>query len=175
MFGGTGSIVQSGWVVQDIDSALEAWLARGAGPFWLGRHITDIAFDYRGETTSLDLSVAWGQFGPIQIELIQQHGPGQSAFKDSYPMDAPAGLGGFHHMGLMNDNFDAAFTGCITQHLECALKGAFNGTRFAFMDTRVYYGFMIELTECTGSIRDFYAEIEAAATRWDGRMPIRPL
>lgn len=175
MFAGAGSIVQSGWFVRDIDEALEHWLGKGAGPFWVGRHLYDFDFYYRGNPAQLDLSVAWGQFGAIQIELVQQHNDGPSAFRDSFPGDLPEGAGAFQHMGLFNPSYDTAYDGVVAQGFECALRGVSNGTRFAFMDTRPAFGFMLELTEMTPAIVSFYGEVEEAAKGWDRSNPIRNL
>ena len=175
MFAGAGSILQSGWVVRDIDEALEHWLKKGAGPFWVGRNLWDFDFQYRGNPTHLDLSVAWGQLGGIQIELVQQHNDAPSAFRDSFPGQIPGGPGAFQHMGLFNPSYEQAYNDVVAQGYECALRGVSNGTRFAYMDTREPFGFMIELTEMTPAIVEFYGEVERAAKDWDGSNPIRSL
>ena len=174
MFAGVGSIIQSGWVVRDMDEALEHWLAKGAGPFWVARRQTDFELFYREDPVKLDLSVAWGQFGAIQIELVQQHNDAPSAFRDSFPGEIPGGHGGaFQHMGLFNPSYEEAYRDVLAQGFDCSLRGCVNGTRFAFMDTREAFGFMLELTEMSPEMVGFYAEIEQASKDWDGSNPLR--
>lgn len=174
MFTGSQPFVQAAWFVEDIDRALAIWIGRGAGPFRLARNMS-IDTEYRGSPSQLDLSVAWGQFGGMQVECVQQHNDAPSAFLDSYPDGPPTGIGGIHHMGMINPDYDAAMAGCRAQGFEPATAGNFDGTRFAHIDTRESCGFMTELTEATEAILTFYADIEKSAEGWDGSDPIRPL
>lgn len=174
MFQGAQAIVQAAWFVADIDAALAIWLERGAGPFRVARRLL-IDTDYRGASSRLDLSVAWGQLDGMQVECVQQHNNAPSAFRDSYPDGPPAGLGGIHHFGMINADYDRALVGCLTQGFGPATSGEFNGTRFAHIDTRAAYGFMTELTEGTPDIFSFYRDIAESARDWDGSEPIRPL
>ena len=174
MFAGADRIVQCAWVVNDIDAALDIWIRRGAGPFRVARHLV-LGLDYRGRPVELDLSVAWGQFDGMQVELIQQHNDADSAFRDSFPNGVPEGVGSIHHLGMLNGDYDKALAGCAALDFVPATSGNFNGTRFAHVDTRAAYGFMTELTEATTDILNFYRDIEESARDWDGHDPIRPL
>lgn len=174
MWKGAGPFVQAAWFVADIDAALAIWVARGAGPFRLARHLL-IDTEYRGTPSRLELSVAWGQFDGMQIECVQQHNDAASAFHDSYPDGPPPGIGGIHHFGMVNDDYDRALAGCLALGFSPATSGNFNGTRFAHIDTREAYGFMSELTEATPEIRAFYGDLVESARDWDGSDPIRPL
>lgn len=174
MFSGASAFVQTAWYVQDIDAALAIWIKRGAGPFRLARNLV-IDTDYRGHTSEIELSVAWGQFDGMQVECIQQHNTAPSAFKDSYPGGPPPGIGGVHHLGMINEDYDKALAGCSALGFRPSTAGNFDGTRFAHIDTRDAYGFMTELTEATEAILTFYRDIEGSAKNWDGENPIRPL
>ena len=174
MFSGANALVQAAWYVRDLDAALAIWIERGAGPFRVARHMV-IDTEYRGQPSQLELSVAWGQFDGMQVECVQQHNDAASAFKDSYPDGPPPGIGGIHHFGMINHDYDKAFAGCLSQGFQPATSGDFNGTRFAHVDTREAYGFMTELTEGTDAILTFYRDVEESARDWDGKDPIRPL
>ena len=174
MFAGAGPIIQSAWFVRDFDESLGVWLGRGAGPFMVARNmVIDVA--YRGEPTQLELSVAWGQFDGMQIELIQQHDDNPSAFRDSYPDGPEGGEGSHHHLGMLNDDYEKCFNDVVARGYVAATSGCFNGTHFAHFDTHATLGFMTELTEATPDILDFYRRVAEAAKDWDGSDPVRPI
>ena len=53
-----GPCVQQGYVVPDIHAAMQHWLARGVGPFYIEEHISpDGEFD--GKAFSPDISAAF--------------------------------------------------------------------------------------------------------------------
>ncbi len=174
MFAGASPLVQNAWFVRDLDAALAIWIQRGAGPFRVARQM-EVDTEYRGTPSRLVLSVAWGQFDGMQVECIQQHNDAPSAFTDSYPDGPPSGVGGIHHFGMINHDYDKALAGCLALGYQPATAGNFNGTRFAHIDTRQMLGFMTELTEATDAILDFYRDIEESAKAWDGTDPLRPL
>ena len=174
MFAGAGPIIQSAWVVRNFDESRGVWIARGAGPFMVSRRmVIDVA--YRGQPAQLDLSVAWGQFDGMQIELVQQHDDGPSAFRDSFPDGPKGGEGSHHHLGMLNSDYDKCFNDCIARGYVAATSGCFNGTRFAHFDTCATFGFMTELTEATEPLLDFYQRVAEAAEGWDGSDPVRQI
>lgn len=174
MFPGANAFMQAAYLVRDFDTALDHWLKQGAGPFYVGRRMTlDLA--YRDRPAKLELSVAWGQFDGIQVELIEQHCTNPSAFRDLFPEGVADGPGSLHHMGMLNHDYDKAMAGATALGYRPATSGCFDGTRFAHMDARPAYGFMIELTEATPNILAFYDTVEKAARGWTGADPVRPL
>lgn len=174
MFAGSSALIQHAWFVKDLDAALAIWIERGAGPFRVARNML-IDTEYRGQPSRLELSVAWGQFDGMQVECIQQHNDAPSAFKDSYADGPPPGVGGIHHFGMINPDYDKALAGCLALGYTPATSGNFDGTRFAHVDTREALGFMTELTEATDAILGFYRDIEESAKDWNGEDPLRPL
>jgi hypothetical protein len=69
-----GSVRQLGFVVHDLDLALEYWTKTlGVGPFFTIRKITPEPWRYRGEPSSAPcVSLALANSGKVQIEIIQQ-------------------------------------------------------------------------------------------------------
>lgn len=173
MFKGSGPFIQSGWAVADIDEAVDAWLAKGAGPFFVKRDVRDIPAVYRGSPTQVDLDIAWGQLGGLQIELVAQRSHGPSCYRDTFPDGFPTGGGGFHHLAMMNPDFDLAYSSCIAEAFTPAHSGALDGTRVCYFDTRNRFGFMLEITEATPAILEFYEHIKVSAEGWDGSDPTR--
>ena len=80
--------IQNAYVVADLDAAIERWHRLwGLGPFFVRRHIVLPQVRYRGRAAALDISAAYVQAGPIQVELVTQHDAAPSAFRDMF---APA-------------------------------------------------------------------------------------
>lgn len=164
---------QSAWVVESLDEAMAYWTKIcGVGPFYV---IPDCAIEnyaYRGQSGgALRFSGALAQAGPIQIELIQQHGDDPSAYRDVYP----AGTGGFHHVCAFAKDYDADVERYRSAGASVAHSGQFGDMRFCYLDTRSAMGCMTELIEDRQSIRDMFAVVANAAVNWDGSDPIRYL
>ena len=57
----------------------------GSGPFFVAEHIPLRRAVHRGVERTLDHSSAYGQWGGVMVEFVQQNNPGPSAFHDMYP------------------------------------------------------------------------------------------
>src|ERR1700677_2280926 len=65
-----GKIAQIGYVVRDIDAAMDNWIEHGVGPwFYVDRVQTDY-FRYRGADSAMEMSVALANSGDIEISDI---------------------------------------------------------------------------------------------------------
>lgn len=175
MFRGAAPFMQAGWVVADIDEAIDAWIEHGAGPFFVQRGIVGLPSLYRSTATTIDLAVAWSYLGGLQIELIQQTCDNPSCYRDSFASGLPRGKGGFHHMAMLNPDFDLAYAACRELGFVEAQSGSLDGPRVAYFDTRAQYGFMIEITEACDQLVSFYDELLAAQTDCQGLRIAREL
>jgi len=166
-------IVQNAYVVNDVFKAAERMTELvGAGPFFVLEHIPLSECLYRGDKVDFDHTSAYGQCGPIMIELVQQNNDGPSAFRDMY---AP-GEEGLHHVASFTDDFDAEVARYAALGFEAAnLATTTGGTRFAYIDTVSMLGHMVEFYQDDKGVRDFYAMVAAAAEGWDGTDPVRVL
>lgn len=163
---------QMAWVVDDLEAAVRRWVeSSNVGPFYVIAHAKVERVRYRGVPAQLDFSGALAQAGDIQIELIQQHNDGPSAYRDVFPKGAQ----GFHHMCTFVDDFDAEIARYAARGAVAAVDGAFGDMRFAYLDTRADLGHMTEIIEDRASIRDVFKIVADAAADWDGRDPIRYL
>lgn len=159
--------MQIAYHVADIDAAMPVWQHRfGVGPFIVRRHIALDEVSYRGVPTTLDISAAHVQAGPIQIELVMQHCDQKSAFRDCYGPDEE----GIHHVALFPEDHDALvahYTGlgfAIASDLITAeRRGA------SYLDTRAAIGHMTEIYRVNASLHEFYTLIAEAAANWDGQ------
>lgn len=98
---------QLAYFVPDVrDAALAHHEMFGSGPYFVADNIPLRASVHRSESRLLDHSSAYGQWGTVMIEFVQQNTPGPSAFHDIYPEGS--GRYGFHHVALFVDDVDAA-------------------------------------------------------------------
>lgn len=77
-----GSINQIGYVVRDIDAAMDRWVRHGVGPWFYIGDVTVDYFRYRGADSDLKMSVALANSGDLQLELIQQRNDAPPMYKD---------------------------------------------------------------------------------------------
>ena len=90
----TRPIVQVAYFVSDVRAAARQMHRRfGAGPFFVADRI-DLAWgSHRGEPREFLHSSAYGQWGDVMMELVQQDEEGPSPFRDLYG----PGEEGIHH------------------------------------------------------------------------------
>ena len=159
--------IQNAYYVNDIDAAIDRWhRAWGLGPFFVRRHLVLPTVSYRGSPTTLDISAAYVQAGPIQIELVTQHDDTPSAFRTMFS----AGQEGFHHVAMVPDDYAATLRHyqelnfpVITELKTAAGRGA------AYIDTRAMLGHMVEVYLPSNSLTQLYEQVADAAKTWDGQ------
>jgi hypothetical protein len=161
------AIVQQAYYVRDLDTAIERWHGLlGIGPFFVRRHIALSEVRYRGRPSSLDISAAYVQAGPIQLELVTQHDDVPSGFRDMYAGDAE----GLHHVAVIPEDYAGLIAryesiGCpVTTELRTA-----SGRGAAYVDTRALNGHMLEVYLPNEGLRALYRDVAEAAATWDGR------
>jgi hypothetical protein len=159
--------VQIAYHVRDIDEAMSRWQRSfGLGPFVVRRHIALEQVLYRGAPSSLDISAAHVQAGPVQIELVVQHNDAPSAFRDSFGPDQE----GIHHTALVPDDHDAMVAHYKNHGFAVATEFVTGEGRGAsYVDARSAMGHMVEIYRVNQSLHDFYAFIADAAAAWDGK------
>lgn len=139
----------------------------GSGPYFVADHIPLRRSHHRGTERALDHSSAYGQWGEVMIEFVQQNNPGPSAFRDLYPEQS--GRWGLHHVALFADDVDAAIARYAAAGMPLAQRcEMMDGFVFAFVDARAQFGHMIELYAPVPTLVDFYATVADAARHWCG-------
>jgi hypothetical protein len=165
------SYFQTGWVVDDLDRAIERFLATtSAGPFFVMPHL-ELTVSHRGRPSDIDFSLAMAQMGGMQIELIEQHNDAGSAYRDSFP----PGASGVHHICAITQDLDADFERFAGMGIEIAHQGTFGPMRFVYFDTRPTIGCMTELLETDAATGEMFTMVAAAGAEWDGTEPIRSM
>ncbi len=171
---GYGTAFQAGYVVEDLDAALEHWTQRmKIGPFFLyPSTIPFVRVEYRGallERTDIIRRVAVGYAGDMMIELIEP-GDAPSAYREFLD----AGLRGLQHLGHATDQFDAMRARAIADGGEEVMAGVLPGSRFSYIDFGGDQpGTIVELMEIGPDRRASFDAMKRAAAQWDGTDPIR--
>ena len=163
------------YFVPDIEAAARAHSAAfGSGPFFTFAHVPLTRSVHRGQERPFDHSSAYGQWGDVMVEFVQQHNDDPSACHDLYP--AGSGRYGLHHTAIWVDDLTAAIAEFEARGMPLAqLSTTAFGTDFAFVDASQSLGHMIELYEGDDNLRGFYAMVRDAAQDWDGSAVIREL
>jgi hypothetical protein len=101
------------------------------------------------------VSYAFGYLGDLMIQFIQQHDDQPSIYREMYS----AGEEGFHHVGLLVNDWQAASEHLESQGFECACELYADNVNAAYYDTR----------EATGGFTEIHADpphIIAAFANW---------
>jgi Glyoxalase/Bleomycin resistance protein/Dioxygenase superfamily len=162
------AIRQIAYFVRDVRvAALNHHEQFGSGPYFVAEHIPLRSALHRGVERPLDHSSAYGQWGEVMIEFVQQNNPGPSAFHDVYPEGS--GREGVHHVALFVDNVDAELARYSQRGFDTALRAEMNdGFVFAFVDTVAVFSHMIELYAPLPQLTGFYAMVADAAKSFKG-------
>ncbi len=169
----THPIVQVAYFVEDAQASAER-MARtfGAGPFFFLERIELAWGEHRGMPCQFVHSSAYGQWGPVMMELVQQDEEGPSPFRDLYG----PGKEGIHHVATMVDSLPETYRHYADRGFEIAARAeTLTGTEFAFVDTVSALGHMVEVYEASETLLGFYAMVRQAAEGWDGDAPLRRL
>ena len=168
-----GPVIQNGYVVHDLEEAAAHWSRKvGVGPFFTMEHIQFGPVTFRGAPLAIDMSVAVAQWGEIQIELIVQHDASPSIYTEFAARHGQ----GLQHLGVMTSSLDEQlerlhFLGITpVQHGQTG-----NGIRFAYVDTDLHPGGMVEVIETGPAVQAFFSMVRAASQKWDGTRPLRRL
>lgn len=168
-------IRQIAFVVPDLDEAI-ARHARlfASGPYFVQRGVTMAGHRYRGMPWQLDMSVGFGQFGDVQIELIQLHDDRPSIFREALPVGARAAR--MHHICLHPASIDESIAGFAAAGCGIVLEHALSGgTRIVMIDTVADIGHFVELYQRTDEVAMLYDGVRNAAAGFDGHDLIRPM
>ncbi len=160
-------IKQIAYVVDDLDVAIDHWVrVLRVGPFFRIDNALVSDVRYRGAPSTAELSLAVGNSGGVQIELIALRNGAPSIYREL--------TRGVNHLALLATDFDGE-----TRRLEAlghplawalTLPGI---CRVHYHDTLAVFGHFIELWESTDAMRGFVDMVESAAAGWDGSEPVR--
>ncbi len=182
-----GGVRQNGYVVPDIEAALEHWTrVLGVGPFYYFERVPIEEFRYRGEPSPLEVSIALANSGALQIELIQQRNDAPSMYRDFLARER---RGGLQHVAYWTKTFDDDMERFRRQGFQVAQSGQIGADgRFVYFDTEqraerraepdterdgdgdrgACPGTVVEVSEISGAKGSFFARLAEKAATWDG-------
>ena len=165
------TIRQVAYVVRDLDAALKYWVdVLHVGPFFLFENFVLEDQKHRGKPANVDLTLALGNSGNVQIELMIQNNPEEPSV---YMEFLDAGRIGVHHFGLMPPDYAAACAHYRELGYEPAFEGKVAGADLVYFDTVDAIGHFTEFWDNSDVYKNLFATIENAAQGWDGKDPVR--
>ncbi len=159
------NICQFGFVVNDLDVAIEHWTTTlEVGPFFVLEHVPYEHCVFRDQKSPIDMSVAMAYSGNMQIELVCQHNESPSIFTEHLASHGE----GLQHVGVLVEDLDDTLAFFETKSAAPIQHGvAENGTRFAYLNTDLYPGTMLELFQVPDRVASAFEYMQRAAEDWD--------
>ncbi len=166
-----GPIRQIGYIVDDIDAALAAWVDLGVGPWFVMRGI-QIRATYRGQRCATTISMALANSGEMQLELIQQEDDTPSIYTEFLQDHGP----GYHQLAYWTEDFETTMASVREAGWPIVWLGDEDvGTRFAYVEPPNSPARVIEIMENNEITAGMGKFVRDAAADWDGSDPIRVL
>ena len=167
-----GRIVQIAYAVEDVWSAARTFAERvGAGPFFVRHHDLPRRVDHHGQPGSFDHSSAYGQWGVVQVELVQIHRAEPSNLADIVQRST-----GIHHVATVVASIDDEQRRLTALGWPAVMTAeTASGMRYAFHDARDQLGHLVEIYEPSRGVLALYARVAAASSGWQGEDPVRTL
>ena len=166
-----GELVQIAYRVPDLVSACHEWAARvGAGPFLVREHM-DVRATREGRPAVYDHSAAFGQWGPLMLELIQVHSCEPADLREVVEHDGPGQL---NHVACFVADLAASTAALEAGGMPLVMSlVTSSGMDVNFHDGRHLMGGLVEMYVGTPHLRSFYATIATLAEGWDGSDVVR--
>ena len=165
--------MQLSYVVSDLDAALRFWVEQmNVGPFVVIEHAADDRIiKYRGQRTTVKMSLAFSYVGHVQIELITATCRDPSPWTDFLD----SGREGLHHLGFWPDDFEQA---CIALERmgfarECAIETTSGAVSSNYFSGPPHFGVWVELAQNTPMRSRYFGGVKALTKAWDGSRPVR--
>lgn len=165
------TVRQLAYVVRDLDAALKHWTEiLKVGPFFKFEHCPLENQRYRGGPSNADVTLALGNSGQLQIELIYCENDAPSVYREFLD----AGRVGVHHFGMMPEDFAATSAHFESLGYQPAFECTLGGAPLVYFDTVATFGHFVELWDNNEVYKELFRVIEDAASGWDGSDPVRP-
>ncbi|WP_374413621.1 VOC family protein [Novosphingobium colocasiae] len=169
----TTGTCQIAYFVPDVRAAaLRHHQMFGSGPYYVLDEVSLPLCEYRGQPARWSISSAFGQWGDIQVEFMQQNDALPSFLYDVFP--AGSGRFGLHHLAITVSDLHAAADEMVRDGYAIALHARMdNGIEAMLVDTIAENGHMIELYQDCAPLREFYDFVRAESIGFDGTDPVR--
>lgn len=169
-----GTISQLGYIVKDLNAALDFWVkVLGVGPWAVVKSLKPTNVIYRGNPGELEMNCAVANSGDLQIELIQPISTTPNFYQECFDK----GMNGIHHVSFWQDpaHFDEVYNYLQGKGFQLAMSGEIGGPdgKFAYLDNEKYPGVIVEISKLGGPKAIMYKVLADVCRYWDGEDPIR--
>jgi len=167
-----GGATQNGVVVKDMDEALAYWTGTlGVGPFFrLDNLEHEFYFQGENQLPPPPMSIALGNWGDVQIELIWPRGESASTWHQFLKQRG----GGVHHISVWRRDFDEAVALASARGLKVEASGKLqNSARYIYFQADRPDQPLLEISELTDKTAAAFDFIRQVSVDWDGRDPVR--
>ncbi|HEX4010994.1 MAG TPA: VOC family protein [Solirubrobacteraceae bacterium] len=159
-----------GYVVDDLRSGVGRFAAGfGAGPFFAMEHIAFEQVTYRDADAVYDHSSAFGQWGPILVELTQVHEARPAGLREALVVPG----GGVGHVAWLADSLADETARLRSLGLAPFHSGQTGPASAVWFDGGPLLGHPIEVLQRRDELEGFYAMVRDASLGWDGADPLR--
>lgn len=162
-----GSIRQLGYVVRDLDAAIDYWTTQvGVGPFFVFRQAPIRDFRYRRVPCDAKIAFALAQTGDVQIELIMPLDDIPSLYNAHLAQQGE----GLQHVAYWTEDFKHLSEKAHTLGYEEVLSG-YTGDpdgRFAYFIGRGHPGACVEISALSEKKQKLFKSVATASKVWDG-------
>jgi hypothetical protein len=167
------ALVQIAYRVTDLEAACREWATKaGAGPFLVRRNM-NVTATHQGEPAVYDHSTAFGQWGPLMLELVELHACEPASMRD---VIAHEQIGQVNHFACFVDDLEASSAALISQGCPLTMVvTTSSGMPVHYHDARSVVGAVLELYVGTDHLRALYTKVADLAVDWDGTDPVRYL
>ncbi len=162
-----GAIRQNGYVVRDIEAAMDHWVrVLGVGPWYYFDRVRIDWFRHRGAPSEIEMSVALANSGDLQVELIQQRNDAPSLYREFLD----SGREGLQHVAYWTTEYQALYDRAVSLGYGVGHEGQIGGEqgRFAYFDTQSHPGTVVEISDVSGPKGRFFDHVREASAGWDG-------
>lgn len=167
-----GLINQLGYIVKDVRATATEWVERtGAGPFYIIDRIVQDQYYYRGVRTPLEMSLCFGYWGSMQIELITPLNPADTLYSRAL-RDTPGLL---NHCATYVDDLDALLAKHRLQDRVIQSGHMPTGLKYVYLGDYLPGGQHLELVQATDQAKQAFGGMEKIARGWDGSRPLRAM
>jgi methylmalonyl-CoA/ethylmalonyl-CoA epimerase len=132
-------LFQQAYVVDDIVGAQAAMQATLGCSAFATLPASDLDYEFRGDTVSCAMELAFGRSGNVQIELLQPV-RGNGLHVEFLATNGP----GAHHLGFLIDDLDAVVA--ATEY-DKVMGAQFGSLTFCYLDTFADLGLYVELVQ----------------------------
>jgi methylmalonyl-CoA/ethylmalonyl-CoA epimerase len=160
-----------GYVVSDLSRSIAHWVTVcGAGPFYVLERIDFDHCESLGKPARFDHTAAFGQCGPIAVELQQFH--------DVRPDPMATLLSARREEGINHVAYAVTDPAGESERLAALgfpayMNATLGEIEVTWHDTVDMLGYSIEVHRAGPRLDDFFATIAAGATDWDGSDQVR--